>query len=126
MGAERGDYGSILNFAMPRLCSIFQEPSFLAYEIVKLLYDDNNLFLLNFFSFRADKKHNAKHKIFEPRYDSQVIDCKKFFFQKLNYIHNNPCRSKYSLVDKPEDYKHSSASNYILEKGLYDVDLMDL
>jgi len=48
------------------------------------------------------------------RYDNHpiVIESKKFFQQKLNYIHNNPVRKAY--VVKQEDWLYSSARNYYL------------
>jgi len=63
--------------------------------------------------------------LFEPRYDSLIIQSRNFFLEKLNYIHDNPCQEHWRLVEKPEDYRYSSASNYILEKGVYPVDLLD-
>ncbi|MBK7253355.1 MAG: hypothetical protein IPI04_05385 [Ignavibacteria bacterium] len=39
-------------------------------------------------------------------------------------IHNNPCTPRWRLAEKPEDYKHSSASNYIIGNGIYDVELV--
>jgi len=33
------------------------------------------------------------------------------FWTKLNYIHNNPVNA--GLVRRPEDYKYSSAINYL-------------
>ena len=65
------------------------------------------------------------HCLFEPRYDSLMIQSRKFFLEKLNYIHTNPCRGRWQLADKPEDYIHSSASNYILGRGIYPVILID-
>jgi len=47
------------------------------------------------------------------------------FLQKLNYIHNNPCQEKWNLANNPEDYKYSSAANYIENSGIYEVDLVD-
>ena len=95
---------------------------FLAYQIVQLLKEDNNSGLLDFFKSRARIKTGAKHKIFEDRYDSLIIGTQKFFLEKLNYIHRNPCAKKWRLTEKPENYKYSSASNYILGIGIYNVD----
>ena len=81
--------------------------------------------LLNYFKSRARVKDGAKHKLFEDRYDSLIIQSRKFFLEKLNYIHRNPCAGKWRLAEDPENYKYSSASNYILETGAYDVDMMD-
>jgi len=36
----------------------------------------------------------------------------KFFLQKLNYIHQNPCQPHWMLAALPEDYKWSSAMFY--------------
>jgi len=33
-------------------------------------------------------------------------------YQKLDYIHNNPCRGKWMLASSPLDYKYSSARFY--------------
>ncbi|SMD41914.1 hypothetical protein SAMN00777080_0448 [Aquiflexum balticum DSM 16537] len=43
-------------------------------------------------------------------YSPQVI------FQKLEYIHNNPCRGKWMLVDNPLNYPYSSFGFY--ENGI--------
>jgi putative transposase len=96
----------------------------MAYGIVKFLIADKNLSLLE--KFQAGKSGDkAKHTIFQPRYDSMQIYSQKMFLQKLNYIHKNPCQPKWSLAIEPENYKYSSAANYILKKGCYEIDLMD-
>ena len=109
----------------PKLSTLIQNGKrFLAYGIVDYLKADGKTDLLSYFQKYADKKHNAKHKIFEPRYDSLLIQSDKFFYEKLNYIHNNPCQLKWHLVAQPEDYKYSSASNYIVNSGLYEVEMI--
>jgi hypothetical protein len=52
------------------------------------------------------------HEVFEPSFDWKECINDKFTEQKLNYIHENPCRGKWSLVNQPEDYQHSSAKYY--------------
>ena len=37
----------------------------------------------------------------------------KVVFQKLEYIHNNPVRGKWSLAESPESYSFSSAKYYM-------------
>jgi putative transposase len=103
---------------------IFNAKKFLAFGIRNLLQEDNKLSLLNFF---AEKKTKAKanYRFFEPRYDSLIIQTEKFFLEKLNYIHKNPCAEHWRLTGSPEDYEYSSASNYFFGKGMYDVDLID-
>lgn len=47
------------------------------------------------------------------RFDDEVIRNQKIIWTKIKYIHNNPVKA--GLAEKPEDYKYSSARNYILE-----------
>ena len=104
----------------PPLSKLIQNAKrFLAYDIVKLLKKDNEQNLLNLFAKKARKEKGSKYKVFEERYDSKIIDNEDLFYQKLNYIHNNPCKGK--LCDLPENYIYSSASNYILGKGIYEI-----
>jgi REP element-mobilizing transposase RayT len=44
--------------------------------------------------------------------------------QKLNYIHLNPVKA--GMVFRPEDYVFSSARDYAGEKGMLDIELLDL
>jgi hypothetical protein len=53
--------------------------------------------------------------------------------QKLNYIHNNPCKGKWNLANNIVEYVHSSAKYYLTgEQGIYavthykDIEAMDL
>jgi REP element-mobilizing transposase RayT len=103
---------------------IFNSKRFLAYGIVDLLEGDGEYGLLKYFRDNKEKL-KAQHKVFEDRYDSLIIQTEKLFLEKLNYIHNNPCQEKWGLDEYPEDYKHSSAANYILGRGVYPVDLID-
>jgi len=111
---------------------------FLAYDIVRLLKEDKvngearegalrykKEELLNNFKGNLKKGSNAKHRIFKDKYNSLIIQSNRFFLEKLNYIHNNPCQEKWNLCDYPENYKYSSASNYITEKGNYEIGIMD-
>jgi hypothetical protein len=43
-----------------------------------------------------------------------MIKCwtKKFFEQKLNYIHFNPCQPHWNTTDRPKNYNYSSAGFY--------------
>lgn len=38
------------------------------------------------------------------------------FFQKLNYVHSNPCNEKWKLSERSEDYFYSSANFYLTGK----------
>jgi putative transposase len=111
----------------PELPALIQNAKrFLAYQVVDLLEEDKNMKLLNFFRENANFKKRAKHKVFQDRYDSKLIQTSKLFLEKLNYIHSNPCSENWKLADNPENYKYSSASNYILGKGVYNVDILNV
>ena len=44
--------------------------------------------------------------------------------QKLDYIHNNPVEA--GFVDVPESYLYSSARDYAGEKGLLEINLIEI
>jgi REP element-mobilizing transposase RayT len=66
---------------------------------------------LKIFQNKASEIKRNKHiKIWLDGYHPEIIFSNYFFFQKLNYIHNNPVVA--GLAAKPEDYYYSSARNY--------------
>jgi len=65
-------------------------------ELVKFQVDDPNK-LYEFW-----QKGSFAYEIFSPT----------IAFQKLNYIHNNPCQKKWMLADEPSSYSLSSCSFY--------------
>ena len=94
---------------------------FQTYEIIDYLEEDNRKDLLKIFTEAAEFDKGAKHKVFKGRFDSKEMVNSAMFREKLNYIHNNPCALKWGLAERPEDYVHSSSSNYINGNGIYDV-----
>ena len=63
-----------------------------------------------------EKAKGQKHKVFEESFDAKSIDNKKFFLQKLNYIHLNPVLGNWNLVTDWRTYEHSSAGFYELQQ----------
>ena len=62
------------------------------------------------------------HQIFEPSFDWKECRTKKFIEQKLNYIHANPRRGSWNLVEDEVEYMHSSTKYYGSgEQGVYSV-----
>ncbi len=87
----------------------------MAYEIVKQLkLQNNNSMLLQLENMvnNTDKKRGKLHEVFEPSFDCKEMRSEKFVYQKLDYLHQNPCRYKIILAAKPENYFHSSAAQY--------------
>lgn len=92
---------------------------FMAYEIVKRLKENNQTEVLQQLQSAItdkEKKKGQLHKVFEESFDAKGIDNKKFFLQKLNYIHLNPVRGNYKLVNDWREYEHSSAGFYELQQ----------
>lgn len=89
---------------------------------VPLLCEKNSEYLANFKIAAAGYK-NQKKKFWMLRFDDEVIRNEKMFWIKLHYIHNNPVEA--GLVDKPVDYKYSSARNYVYrDHSVIEVDTL--
>jgi len=88
---------------------------FLAYEIIKRLECQGELNVLKHLKDSVTLNESGKgklHNVFEDSFDAKVIVSEKFLIQKLNYIHFNPVRGRWKLVEDYRDYKHSSAAFY--------------
>lgn len=98
---------------------------FIAYEIIKRLKVQKEEKLLQqlFLSVEAsDRKRNKQHEIWEDSFDWKECRTNEYMIQKLNYMHDNPCKGKWNLADTPANYEHSSAKFYITgEQGVYVV-----
>jgi REP element-mobilizing transposase RayT len=92
---------------------------FLAYKIIERLELQQEYEILNQLERAVtakEKQRKKKHRVFEVSSDIKPCYTEKFLLQKLNYIHNNPITAKWKLAKFPEEYFHSSASFYILNK----------
>ncbi|MCO5239422.1 MAG: hypothetical protein M9904_05155 [Chitinophagaceae bacterium] len=98
---------------------------FMAYEIVKRLvnrHDIRTIELLQSAVEATDRKRNKKHEVWEDSFDWKECISNEFIEQKLNYIHENPCRGKWQLAEEPASYPYSSVLFYLTgEQGLYEV-----
>ena len=89
---------------------------FMAYEIVERLKEKtHNKVLLQLKEGLSPKQleKGQQHQVFEESFDAKPIYHHEFLLQKINYIHLNPLRGKWTLVKHAEDYDHSSARFYI-------------
>ena len=57
-------------------------------------------------------KGKQKFKIWQNRFDELYLESQDLLEDKLEYIHLNPLKEHWSLVELPEDYKYSSAKFY--------------
>jgi len=96
---------------------------FMAYELVKRLeqWEVNDcLEQMTGWINETDRQRHKKHEVFEPSFDWKACSDIRFMEQKVNYIHQNPCKA--GLVTLPEDYQHSSAYYYHSGiQGVYSV-----
>jgi putative transposase len=95
---------------------------FTARKILEKLCEKERLHKLKIFENAARNLPKQKHKVWMDRFDDEVIKSGKWFFQKLNYIHNNPVAD--GLVELPEDRPYSSARNY--SKGDHSIIKVDI
>lgn len=79
--------------------------------------------LLELFSKACEHlKKEQEYKVWQDGYHAEEVLTKKFFEQKLNYIHQNPVKDK--VVFKAEEYLFSSARNYAELDALLEIDLL--
>lgn len=63
----------------------------------------------------TNKKHGKSGHLFQGRYKGIVVDKDSYLVTLSRYIHLNPVRA--AMVQKPEDYRWSSYSEYIGRPG---------
>lgn len=95
----------------------------MAYDLVKRLQPQSKAGILGQLSAwvnETQRMNNKKHEVFEPSFDRKECRSILFMKQKVDYIHQNPCKA--GIVSLPEDYVHSSAKYYYTgRQGIYPV-----
>jgi REP element-mobilizing transposase RayT len=98
---------------------------FIAYELISRLDKAGNTDLLQQLEKAVsakDKNNGKKHEVWKESFDWKYCETIKFAYQKLLYIHNNPCNGKWNLATDITKYEHSSARYYITGKhATYEV-----
>jgi REP element-mobilizing transposase RayT len=98
---------------------------FIAYEIIDRLQQNNEVALLQQLHAHVEptRKENKKlHEVWEASFDWKDCRSNGFVWQKLNYMHNNPCTGKWQLAANPIEYLHSSARFYLTGvQGIYPI-----
>ena len=67
---------------------------------------------------------NKNYQFWQLSNHAEEIYSEKFMWSKIDYIHFNPVRA--GIVVSPQDYIYSSASNYVNEKGIIDVEIVQI
>ena len=98
---------------------------FMAYDIVKRLENagkKDTLQMLEKAVASKDRNNGKKHEVWEESFDWKYCETADFAYQKLIYMHNNPCAGKWKLAEDIAKYEHSSARYYITGKhAAYEV-----
>ena len=61
--------------------------------------------------FLANSSDDRERRFWKPTIHPELIETEPFYHQKLDYLHDNPCRK--GLVDRPEFWRYSSASYWL-------------
>lgn len=70
---------------------------------------------------RSQFVRNGAFQFWKPRFDDLIIVSEEQFRVKLNYIHNNPVKA--GLVNNPEDWRYSSAGDWLgVRHGVIEID----
>jgi REP element-mobilizing transposase RayT len=98
---------------------------FMAYEIIQRLEANSEVSLLQLLSAQVEaarKANKKQHQVWEMSFDWKDCRSNDFVWQKLNYMHINPCTGKWQLAANPIEYIHSSAKFYLTGvQGIYPV-----
>jgi REP element-mobilizing transposase RayT len=81
-----------------------------AWDILEQLEKNNSSLLHNFLNSELPKQNK---QFWMHRFDDEVIRDQRMLWSTIRYIHNNPVEA--GLVNKPENYKYSSAINYLFD-----------
>ena len=67
----------------------------------------------------AHLKRKQNYKFWQNGNHAEIIESNKFFYEKLNYIHQNPVEDM--IVHEPYEYLFSSARNYAELPNVLDI-----
>jgi len=104
---------------------------FTSKEIIRTLLvestESRRDWMLNRFEYAGKNDKKIKnYRFWQEGNDAQEIFLNDYFNQKLNYIHDNPVKAEF--VNRAEDYKYSSAIDWVPmaigRKGLLEVTLV--
>jgi len=107
--------------SLPEILRDFKK--FTSKSIVAKIHDSHESrrdWMLNRFKYRGEYlKRITNFKFWQDGNHALIIYTPAFFYEKLEYIHQNPVKEM--IVSKPEDYLFSSARNYAGMDSLLDI-----
>ena len=94
----------------------------LKFEDIFNILNHNDYYFVNSYNYlkKIGRMVNQSFKLWMDDEQPEVIISRKFFLQKMKYIHENPVRK--GLVIEDKDYPYSSARDYIkLDSDVIDI-----
>jgi putative transposase len=102
-----------INPALGAISDIMRDiKKYTTWDVMEAMEKDNRDQLMKLFEQASVGYPDQKRKFWMNRFDDEIIRNQEMFRTKLEYIHNNPVKA--NLVDEAEEYKYSSARNYLL------------
>ena len=94
-------------------------------KMIELLHLDRHHYYLSLFEKVAQRNINKQRfKVWQEGFHPVLLNSEKWFYEKLNYLHENPVRK--GFVEKPEYWKYSSARNWVYgDHEVFRVELLD-
>ena len=90
-------------------------------ETIKSEPESRREWMLERFQLATEShSRNKNYQFWQYGNHPEEIYSTKFLWSKLDYIHLNPVRA--GIVEKASHYTYSSASNYVLDKGLLKIE----
>jgi putative transposase len=94
-------------------------------QIIQNPKESRSEWMLRLFKYYAKYNNdNNTYQFWQKDNHPVALSSPDWIFQKLNYIHQNPVKN--GLVERPEHYLYSSASQYLNQDGLLKVSVIDL
>ncbi|PXV69221.1 REP element-mobilizing transposase RayT [Dysgonomonas alginatilytica] len=92
----------------------------LTQNISENISESRKEWLLNLFGYAASIDKKVKnYKFWQEGNNIQLVYSESYCKQKIDYIHQNPVKAE--IVNCPEDYRYSSANDYMGNKGLVEI-----
>ena len=85
-------------------------------RLIRHLKAEGDQGTLDWLPSKARRLERQTHKIWEDGYNAKDVVTEGFLFQKMDYIHNNPCQPHWQISETPADYAWSSARFYLTDQ----------
>jgi len=97
----------------------------MAKQIIKVMEKDQRFWIIELLeSLKKRYKKKSRYQVWEEDNHPKLIQGLDMLNQKIDYIHQNPV--KRGLVRKAEDWKYSSASNYLGLDSDFEIDMLEV